>query len=70
MVAGRIALTLNASCMMSQSGWRLCWMEKGVSCERLTMPRLSMCRFDVMWEEFGSGGKVVRMALRAYKAPR
>jgi hypothetical protein len=45
-------------------------MEKGVSWECLTMPRLSMWRFDVMWEEFGSGGKVVRMALRAYRAPR
>jgi hypothetical protein len=70
MVAGRVSLTLYALCMMSQSGWRHCWMEKGVSWERLTTPRLSLCRFDVMWGEFGKGGKVVRMALRAYRAPR
>ena len=34
MVAGRTALTLYTLCMMSQSGWRHCWMEKGVSWER------------------------------------
>ena len=33
-------------------------------------PRLSMCRFDEIWGEFGREGKVVRMALRAYRAPR
>jgi hypothetical protein len=32
--------------------------------------KLSMCRFDVIWGEFGRGGKVVRMALRAYRALR
>ena len=31
MMARRESLILYVACMMSQSGWRYCWMEKGVS---------------------------------------
>ena len=31
MVTGRVSLTFYPACMMSQSGWRHCWMEKGMS---------------------------------------
>ena len=42
MVAGSPSLTVYDLCMMSQSGWRHCWMEKGVLWDHLTTPSLRM----------------------------
>ena len=65
MMAGRESLTLYAACMMSQSGWRHCWMEKGVSRVHLTTHRLLMCSSDVICELKGGRENTVRMAFRA-----
>ena len=65
MVAGKLSLTVYASCMMSQSGWRHCWMENGVSWDRLTTPRLSIWSSDVMYVAFVQGGKHVNTVSRA-----
>ena len=45
-------------------------MEKGVSWERRTTPRLSMCSSDVIWELRGGRGNTVRMAFRADNTPK
>ena len=45
-------------------------MEKGVSWDRLTTPRLSIWSSDVMCAAFEQGGKHVRTVFRAYSAPR
>ena len=70
MMARRESLILYAACMMSQSGWRHCWMEKGLSWEHLSFPRLLMCSSDVMCDLKGGRGDTVRIAFRANKTPR